>query len=390
MLRYIPLFFIATLIYQSGQAQRLITKDESVNLAFNNQRNLKAANLAFQQQQQLISGAAGLNNPQIEAEASPYEPIVIGIQQSFSFPGVYRNRKALQNERIRLAQLQLQGSQFELKRAVGLSYFQLQYYIARLSLLTYQDSIYQAIKLASKRFFDAGQINKLEELQATSQADRIRNDLVRAEMDLNAEKLIFMFYTNLTDTFSVEPMETYAFIFISDTVTNNVQQQILQQQIAINQRQLQLQKSELLPQLTGGLLFPTTNDYARPIGYQVGVTLPIWRKQNRSRIAAAQTGIEIAKAEQELGQQRLNAQYRRALANYQRELQSLSYFNNTALPQARAIIETAQRLFQGGELNYIESLRNLQSAFEIFNDHLETHRAYNEAVIQIYYLNQTL
>ena len=86
----------------------------------------------------------------------------------------------------------------------------------------------------------------------------------------------------------------------------------------------------------------------------------------------------------------MNADYRQALANYQMEMQSLNYYNSAALTQARAIIETSQRLFKGGELNYIESLRNLQTSFDIFMNHLETLRAYNEAVIQLNYLNGTL
>ena len=142
--------------------------------------------------------------------------------------------------------------------------------------------------------------------------------------------------------------------------------------------------------MQAGVLFPTTSGSQRPIGYQFGLTIPIWRRQNRSRIAAAKTGIEIARAEQELSQQKINAQYRQALSNYQRELQTLGYFNNTALPQARAIVETSQRLFQGGELNYIESLRNLQTAFDIFFDHIDAFRNYNETVIQLNYLNGTL
>ena len=107
-------------------------------------------------------------------------------------------------------------------------------------------------------------------------------------------------------------------------------------------------------------------------------------------MAAAQSGIEMARAQTELEQQRLTAQYRQALANYSREAQSLAYYKNTALPQATAIMETSQRLFQGGELNYIESLRNLQTAFDIFFDHLSTQRAYNESVINLAYLNGTL
>ncbi len=391
MLRCVSLLFICIFLHRTSHAQAVLTKDEAVNLALYNQRNLKAANLTVQQQQQLLRGSSGLESPQLQLQLSPYdEGAQIGVQQNISFPSVYRNRKNLQNERIRLAQLQLQGSQYDLKRSVRISYLQLQYLAERRKLLIYQDSIYSAIKNASKRFFDAGQINKLEELQATTQADGIRNELFRWEADLEAEKQIFRFYTSYIDSIISTPIETYIFLATNDTLINNLQQQLLQQQIAINQRELDVAKASLLPELQAGVLFPTISQYERPVGYQIGLTIPIWRKQNRSRIAAAQTGIEIARAQTELEQQRLAAQYRQATTNYARELQSLSYYNNTALPQAKAIIETSQRLFQGGELNYIESLRNLQTAFDIFTNHLETHRAYNESVINLAYLNGTL
>jgi len=391
MLRYVSLFVFSILLHRTGAAQRLLTKEKATDLTLNNQRNLRAANLSVQQQQQLLGGSAGLESPQLQYQLSPYdEGAQIGVQQNISFPSLYRNRKALQSERLRLAQLQLLGSQYELKREVRLSFLQLQFFIERMGLLTYKDSIYAAIKTSSKRFFDAGQINRLEELQATAQADAVRNELLRAGADLEAEKQIFRFYTGYADSVIVAKLETYIFLPTTDTVINNVQQQILGQQVAINERELGVAKAGLLPELQAGILFPTISDHQRRAGYQFGLTVPIFRKQNRSRIAAAQTGIELARAQQELEGQRLNAQYRQAVAGYQRELQSLAYFNSTALPQARAIIETSQRLFQGGELNYIESLRNLQTAFDIFTNHLETHRSYNESVINLSYLNGTL
>ena len=389
MLRITGLILLL-LLFKSGFAQRSISRTEAVQLAFNNQRNLKAAGLTVQQQQQLLRSASQIQNPQVFAEASPYEPLVLGVQQTFSLPGVYKNRRSFQNQNIRLAQLQLQGSQYELKRAVLSSYLQLQFFHEKQKLLAWQDSLYQDLKISAKRFFDAGQINKLEELQSATQADRITNELERVRADLNAEMQIFLFYTGSVDSLSPEPLNRYDLIYQSDTAITNIQQQILQQQTAISESALKVERSELLPQVQAGVLFPATNEYERAIGYQVGVTIPIWIRQNRNRIAAAKTGIEIARAQQELEQQRLNAQYRQALANYRREAQSLSYFNNIALPQARLIIETSRRLFLGGELNYIESLRNLQTAFTIFTNHLDTHREYNEAVIQLNYLNGTL
>lgn len=384
------ILLILTLIFKFGYTQRLITQEEAVRLAINNQINLKAANLSVQQQQELLKGSAGLESPQIFGEASPYEPLMVGAQQTLSFPSVYKNRRGLQEAQIKLAQLRLQGSQYDLKRDVQLSYLQLQYLFERRRLLSFQDSIYGEIKLAAKRFFDAGQINKLEELQASSQADQVTNEFNRIRTDLDAEMQLFKFYTGVTDSLTVESIQNYVFISDADTLVNNILQQIFQQQIAIEEQELKLQRSQLLPEIQAGVLFPTTKEYERAIGYQLGIMIPIWQKQNRSRVAAAKTGIEIAKAQQELELYRLNAQYRQTLNQYQRDLQSLIYFNNTALPQARAIMETSRRLFQGGELNYIESLRNLQSAFNIFFNHLDTHKAFNESVIQLKYLNGTL
>ncbi|GAA4336768.1 TolC family protein [Flaviaesturariibacter amylovorans] len=390
MLRSLLLFSFLTLLALSASAQTVLTRDEAVARAIGNQRNLQAARLNVTQQQQLLRGAADLASPQITAELTPYEPLIVGMQQTFNLPGVYRNRRNLQSERIRLAELQLQGTQYDLKREVRLSYLQAQFLTERIRLLSFQDSVYQAIKISSQRFFAAGQINKLEELNATTQADRVRNELQRAQTDLSAEMQILRFYTAVNDSIQVARFQLDSLVGIADTVGANVQQQILQQHVGIAQRELQLQQSEQGPQFYAGPLFPTTQNYERFLGFQAGISIPIWGRQNRSRIAAGRMAVQAAQAQQDLERQRLNARYRQALLNLTRERQSLDYYNQTALPQAQAIMEVSRRLFQGGELNYIESLRNLSTAFDIQTGHLDTHRAYEEALIELHYLNGTL
>ncbi|HEX6914868.1 MAG TPA: TolC family protein [Chitinophagaceae bacterium] len=374
----------------NASAQRLVTKEQAMELALNNQRNLKAAGLNVQQQEALLKGAAAPESPELFVEATPYEPLIFGAQQKISMPSVYRNRKSLQRERLRLAQLQLRGSEQELKREVRLSYLQLQYLAEKKRLLLFQDSIFREIKTAAHRFFEAGQINKLDELQAASQADAVTNELYTTEGELKGEMQLLKFYLGIPDSLVTLPLQTEAFIPGGDSSVTNIRQQMLAQEIAIGESELKLQRASLLPEIQAGVSFPTTNEYERLVGFQLGITVPLWLRQNRSRIAAAKAGVGVAKAQQELESQRLIAEYGQGLAVYRSGLQSLAYYNNTALPQARAIIETSQRLFNGGELNYIESLRNLESAFVIFFRHLETHRAFNETVIRLNYLNGTL
>lgn len=389
MLRFSFVLF-SFILFVPAFGQRIITRTDAVDLAFKNQANLRASQLGIQQQEQLLSGAAGLKNPEVFVEASPYEALVFGVQQEFSLPTVYRNRKALQEQRIQLAKLQLQGSQYELKRDVNLLYLQLQYLAQKIRILSIHDSIYQAIKVSSQRFFEAGQINKLEELTATTQADKVRNELERTKADLEGELYIFQYLTGTQPPFQLEDIEVAPQLLVTDTLSAGIQQRIAEQEIELARQELKVQRTENLPEISAGLLFPTTKEYERPIGFEVGVSIPLWRKQNRSRLAAGETGVQIALAERDLFIQRLNARYRQAVNNANKEWQSLQFYNTTALPQARNIIETSQRLFQGGELNYIESLRNLITAFDIEIDHLETHRAYNEAIIELNYLKGTL
>src|SRR5688500_20041240 len=120
MFRYFS-FVLLLFGYLSGNAQRIISRDESVERTLANQRNLKAANLIVQQQEQLLRAAADFQSPQVFGEATPYEPLIVGVQQTFSLPGVCRRRKALQSERLRLAQVQLRGAQYDLHRELLLS-----------------------------------------------------------------------------------------------------------------------------------------------------------------------------------------------------------------------------------------------------------------------------
>lgn len=60
MIRYVFTIIFTGLVAIKAASQRVLTKEEAVDLALQNQRNLKAATLTAQQQQQLLRGSAGL------------------------------------------------------------------------------------------------------------------------------------------------------------------------------------------------------------------------------------------------------------------------------------------------------------------------------------------
>lgn len=390
MFKYFQIVLIVIVSHFSATAQRVLTETDAIQLALGNPRNINVSSLTLKQQQQLLRGAAGLAAPQLTLEKSPYEPLVAGVQQQFDWPGVYGKRKQLQQARVNLAQSSLRLTQLDVKRLVRTNYLELQYLSERILQLRTQDSIYKDIKAAATRNFQAGQINKLDELFAASQADRINNELTRAIADQQQQQRILQLITGLKEAIETEKINALHLPAVIDSVPLNPQMQVLQQQAEVSNRQLQLEKASLFPSLNARLLFPLAKEYDNFLGYQVGVSVPLWRRQARSRIAAASTGVELALANQQNASLNLQNQLLVNQVNVEKERASLTYFNNIALRQSDEIIETSRRLFAAGQITYIESLRNITTAFQTRINYLETLRNYNQAVIELNYLTGNL
>lgn len=376
--------------------QKQITRQEAVNLAGNNAVYSTPAQLDVQRQQQLLRGARGFDNPELEFEIDPYDPMVLGVLMPLRLPTVYGTRRGLQKERIKLSELMLQLNQFEINRLVQNTYTEVQYLSARVSLLQQQDSLYQTIKSAAQRNFQAGQINKLEELFATNEANNIRNELERAIIELSAQKRGLSYIINFNEDFLVDDFYATAsepiLLTLQDTISNSIRPQILQQQVALSEQELKAERAELLPSVNTGPLFGLENKAGedKKLGWRVGLAIPLWLNQNRARVNAAKTGIQLAEAQRKKELQDLNRQYTIVRSQIFKEQQSIRYYTEVGNKQGSEIIETALRLFQAGQANYIETVRNIITAYQTKANYLEAVRNYNQAIIELKYLTGTL
>lgn len=393
MLRIASLTLLFSILFQISLAQQVLTRAEAVSLAASYRVNHAPARLELQRQQVLLRSSTGLDNPELEYEIDPYDPTVLGVLIPLRLPGVYSSRRSLQRERIKLSGLLLRLNTAEVARLVQNTYSEVQYLQASVSLLQQQDSLYESIKVAAQRNFAAGQINKLEELFAANEANNVRNQLERAEMELAGQKSALAYLTNNREEFTVEslqPLDTDSMgIGRRDSFPASIQALVLQQQIAVSERELKTEQAELLPQIMAGPLVglePPHGEGGKRLGFRLGLSVPLWFGQNRARVSAAQIGVQQAQAERDRELQRLSREYTVAVYNLRREQKSLDYYSTVASRQADEIIQTARRLFAAGETNYIETLRNIISAYQNKTAYLETVRNYNQVVIELTYL----
>lgn len=397
MFRYLLLTgFI--LLATTSFSQQLLSRQQATILAGANRVNSDAAQLDVLRQQQLLRGSRGFDNPELEFEIDPYDPMVLGVLMPLRLPGVYAARSGLQKERIRLSELMLQLNQYEVSRLVQNTYNEVQYLYARVNLLSQQDSLYQSIKTAAKRNFEAGQINKLEELFASNEANNLRNELERALIELPAQKRALSYILNYSLDFVVDSFEANmadpVLLSLLDTISNSIRPQILQQQVVVSQKELKAERLELLPQINTGPLFglepPHGVNAVKRQGWRVSLSVPVWRNQNKARIRAAQTGVQLAEAQRRREIQDLNREYSITLSQLLREQKSLQYYTNIANQQAAEITQTVLRLFQAGQVSYIETLRNIITAYQTKENYLGTIRSFNQALTELKYLNGSL
>ena len=127
----------------------------------------------------------------------------------------------------------------------------------------------------------------------------------------------------------------------------------------------------------------TYNAVPRFSTVQFGVQVPLFKKATQSRIEAAK--IERLIVDNQLFTKELERKnhFKLLVEQFKKAAQNLDFYEKTALPQARRLIEIADISRRNGEIGYAEwSLATMQS-WAIEQEFLEAVRAYNHIVLNI-------
>ena len=122
-------------------------------------------------------------------------------------------------------------------------------------------------------------------------------------------------------------------------------------------------------------------------GFTVGLSVPIWLKPYQSKISSASIQEKIASQNLEYYHLHLKTQYQSALNEYNKSLNTLTFYENKALKQSDLIFLNAQKAFKSGEIGYIEYSNALNQALTIQNNHLTSLLKFNLSVVTLEYIS---
>lgn len=116
---------------------------------------------------------------------------------------------------------------------------------------------------------------------------------------------------------------------------------------------------------------------------QAGIGLPLFFGAQKSKISALKINQEIAENNYLTGLKTLQSEYQQSLLSYQKNLQTVTYFEDTALKNSQLILTTANKQFSNGEINYLEWVLLINQSVSIQSDYVDAVRNLNQSIIQL-------
>ena len=120
--------------------------------------------------------------------------------------------------------------------------------------------------------------------------------------------------------------------------------------------------------------------------FQVGIGIPLFFGSQNAKISSSKTMKMISENNYQYGLQVLRMEYDAAYRLYQTQMQTVNYFEDTALKNADVITKTANQQFENGDINYLEWSMLINNATILKSSYSDAVHDLNQTIIQLIYL----
>ncbi|WP_456438955.1 CusA/CzcA family heavy metal efflux RND transporter [Psychroserpens sp.] len=367
--------------------------EQTLELAIENNANLKAENLKIDHSNALVSSAFNFDKTNIYYNydesnlAINNEPLkVFGISQDFKFPTVYFAEKKLNQSKVGLQEANFSLQLQRIKKKVYANYYQLSYAKNKTESYKYLDSLYQDFAKKAKRRFELGETNYLEMITAQSKQRQLETLYKQSlqEVTLYREQLKKVVQV---DSITIEDGFLLKLEVENLSINQNAGLSVFDASINLQEAQTKLEKQSLLPDLNAEYFQGTNSGLNDNIkGYQLGVKIPILFGGQRSKIKAAKIAQEVVVEQKQDYQTKLKAEHQSLLAKLQQYDEAIQYYEAQGKTLSEEIIKTANRTFKEGEIDFFQYIQSLETATDIQLNYLDQLNQYNQTVITINHL----
>lgn len=329
------------------------------------------------------------------------------FSQSIEFPTVYTARRNQLKAETQAEKSRLNVTSQQLRLEIANVYYAMLYQTHRLQILQQQDSVIQRYCDVAAKRYKAGEARQLEFLSA----DRMRNDnrLEMTKVKNEAENLQTALMALLNTTTPVVPAADNLVISQSSPMNAafNYQQtadaQYQKDLISALDKEVKCAKTGYAPSLSLALRSQLLIDSWDPyhinrqrftegnfFGFEVTVGVPLFYGATKAKVKAAQKDREVALLAMQQEQREKERDYKQGYNRLQNAIKRMEYYSGENMAKAKDIERLSTLEYENGEISYVEYASALQEAIDMRLKQAEVVNEYNEAVLALMALNNSL
>jgi cobalt-zinc-cadmium resistance protein CzcA len=379
-----------------GNAQeQKITAQQAVQIALENNLGLKASSQRFNQSQQLLGSAIDIdkteiyyNKDQNNIAPNNFPLNVWGISQRFQFPTIYgAQRKVIQGQ-SQLANDQLEMDKRMVTKEVSMAYYEIVYWQQMQKNYIYLDSLFASFEFAAGRRFEQGESNYLEKLTAETKRKEVSLKLIQINESISKAYIQLNQWIQSDPSYVVADERLQRLSIVPLDTADHPALSYYVDAKALSDQQLKLERQKLLPDINASIFRGTNNGTGIQTysGFQVGVAIPLWFGNQKSKIDAAKTGSNILESESDNYKIQLISKYKSLQSDLRQYQEGLNYYESTGKRLADETLFHAVTAFQNGEINFLQYTQLLENVKNIESDYLASLFKYNMTVLEANYL----
>ncbi|WP_316818177.1 CusA/CzcA family heavy metal efflux RND transporter [Pedobacter nyackensis] len=379
-------------------AQRPIGLTEALDSAASGNMLIKNQKLKAEQARQLIKTGVDIPQASLNGQYGKFNSDLtddaIGISQSLSFPTVYRRQKEKLSEDWKMAMLDIDLKQSEIKKMTTAIFYEMLVIDQKQLLLLSIDSTYREFLRIADLRFKVGETNMLEKASAENQLTQISRQKKELQREFIGLQQQFMLLINSEEIRLPKSGQYKIELSTIDrsALDNHPFLKLQLQKERAAAAAIKVEKSKLLPEINLGynnMSIQNGLNYdrgARFHSFQLGLGIPIFYGAQKAKIKSAETQQSIAVNESTYAGKQLQAELADAVNQVEKNKEIVNDFESSALKNAREITQTLNKQLQKGEINYLEWTVLNQQALSLGLDYLNAINDLNNSIIQLNYL----
>ncbi|CAA7391158.1 hypothetical protein CHRY9393_02858 [Chryseobacterium fistulae] len=393
------IFFLSFGFAGLVSSQTPVTLQEAIDIALKNNRNLKNEKLKTEYSKVLIRSALDIPQTGLTVDYgqinSALTDMKFGFSQNIAFPTVYRKQKNVYTEEWKKSMLNVSLKEYELKKAVSLTFYNILYGKEKEKLLQETLKLYTDFLDKASIRLKVGESNILEKTTASNQKSAIEIQLKQLQQELSVLGYQLQWLLN-TDTDFLPDDQKIFHGGIKDELNLHPAIQVLQQQKNISEQQIALEKAKMLPGLQlaynlnsfGGMgaddkVYSSVPQFH---SVQLGVSVPVFSGGHKARIQAAKIAESVAENDMMNTEFNLLNQLKKVKNIYKTNLDIVARYESSELKNADVITETAKKQFLAGEINYLEFVILVNQAVALKNSYADAVWKLNQSAVELEYL----